>query len=333
MSDNCEKSIEFFKKYGVLILLFLIFLLALVFYYYYVSLGWWNFSELSSDWANFGSYSAGIFTGITFLGVLYQIYLTAKYQAKQDFERVFFMLLEQHNAQINHLDNKNIINDLYKYLTEEVKYSRLDDIKVNLNFGEKSSKYSDLNAYFLVLYRILKFLSNNVKYNCNNQYSSILRSFISRKLLFLLSFHLCINLDDKQYKSYREYINSFSFLEHMDLLAVEADFINGYLAQGKPSLEDIYENIARVVNGYSKTKNFSRQFEGILNKRKNREFMIEGYEKAEFILSKRKYFFIYLLSVFSEKAFKGNPYYRDMMITYQSYISKMKKDLNIQELK
>lgn len=321
----------YMKKYIVIIVAILLMIIALAPYIW--TFAKFGISENSDQWDHFGSYIGGIFSGLAFLGVVYQLHTTRLDQEKQDFERTFFMLLEQHNQKIQELNEKGIIDDLYNKIMNENSYTNIDDIRSNFNFGENLKEYSELNVYFLVLYRFLKYIYENDKFNSEksnskNKYSSVLRSFLSRKLLILLVFHLSINLDDKQYDEYRKYITYFSFLEHIDTLAIESDFLYRNILQGNIKKEELYKNLVGIAN--NKNVNIDRlpfSVKEVLGYRLDKFYPLNELDKNYF--SQRTYLFIYILSIFEENAFKGNPYYKDIQLTYQAYIQAMKEKLDI----
>lgn len=103
---------------------FAIFLTILAFGAYWYFAGRLGISNNGSDWANFGSYAGGIFAALAFLVVIYQNYQRDKEQNKQDFEKTFFMMLEQHNEKLHLLESKNIIiedkeNNLVNFYIQE----------------------------------------------------------------------------------------------------------------------------------------------------------------------------------------------------------------------
>ena len=325
----------YIKPYIVIIVAILLMIAALVPYMW--TFAKFGISSNSDQWDHFGSYIGGIFSGLAFLGVVYQLHTTRLDQEKQDFERTFFMLLEQHNQKIKELNEKGIIDKLYNKIMNEDSYTNIDDIRSNFNFGENLKEYSELNVYFLVLYRFLKYIYENDKFNSEksnskNKYSSVLRSFLSRKLLILLAFHLSINLDDKQYDEYRKYITYFSFLEHIDTLAIESDFLYRNIIRGHIKKEELYKELVKIVN--DKNVNIdklssSSSVKEVLGYRLNKFYPLKRQFDVGIYYSRRKYLFILILSIFEENAFKGNPYYKDIQLTYKEYIQAMKEKLKI----
>lgn len=275
MSKNSLKSIKKCKLYVVLAAMikeifnfiannkwyFLLVAILLGVYFFQFHGG---LSSNSEKWDHFGSYIGGIFSAITLLSVLHGMQLERKRfeeqkiefekerqeqkvefekerteqeerKRKEDFERTFFMMLEQHNINLRELENKlysdkRLVNEIYKIIVSKRTFSEIRN-----HFKEKDYFYSDLDVYFLNLYRVLKFLHKNKVYNIDNEYSSLLRSFISRKMLVILAYHLC-NIEE-QYREYINYINEFCFLEHLDLTDLEFRFISILTGREKEELK------------------------------------------------------------------------------------------------
>ncbi|MDG2942657.1 putative phage abortive infection protein [Exercitatus varius] len=342
------KEIFDFIKNNKWYVLLVLGLLGLYFYQFHGGL-----SSDSEKWDHFGSYIGGIFSAVTLLSVLHGMQLERKRfneqkaefenekreqeerRRKEDFERTFFMMLEQHNQKIKELNEKGIIDELYNKIMNEDSYTNIDDIKSNFNFGENLKEYSELNVYFLVLYRFLKYIYENDRFNSGksnskNKYSSVLRSFLSRKLLILLVFHLSINLDDEQYDEYRKYITYFSFLEHMDTLAIESDFLYRNIIRGHIKKEELYKELVKIVNNKNvNIDKLSSSAKEVLGYRLNKFYPLKLQFDVDTYYSRRKYLFILILSIFEENAFKGNPYYKDIQLTYKEYIQAMKEKLKI----
>ncbi|HDL1827867.1 TPA: hypothetical protein PWX83_002075, partial [Mannheimia haemolytica] len=107
-----REVIDFIKNNKWYVLL-VVLLLGLYFYQFHGGL-----SSDSEKWDHFGSYIGGIFSAVTLLSVLHGMQLERKRfkeqkeefendkrvlekrRRKEDFERTFFMMLEQHNLKI-----------------------------------------------------------------------------------------------------------------------------------------------------------------------------------------------------------------------------------------
>lgn len=308
---------------------------------------------LSSDsekWDHFGSYIGGIFSAVTLLSVLHGMQLErkrfneqkAEFEAekkeneerrrKEEFERTFFMMLEQHNETLRFLENKengtqnireyfnsqtiqkrSIVDNIYYYMAQntssfkEIRFSMKDDVN-----------YADVNAYFIVLYRILKFIYKNKEFNINKEYSSLLRSFLSRKILLILAYHLCQR--GKDYEEFKLYIREFSFLEHIDLMELEKQFINicvfNYLNE-RQVLDDIdyvFDNIVDkssqelityiIASGNYDNKSLDffrnlilRKKDGIMNNTLLSDIHLNGIQD---------HLFLHILRDLDKDSFKGN---------------------------
>ncbi|MBT9318843.1 putative phage abortive infection protein [Actinobacillus pleuropneumoniae] len=232
-----KEIIDFIKNHKWYVLL-VVGLLGLYFYQFHGGL-----SSESEKWDHFGSYIGGIFSAVTLLSVLHGMQLERKrfndqkiefenekkeqeeYRRKEEFEGTFFMLLEEHNNKLrflenkeNGIDGKSIVDNVYKYLEY---HATLKEIRFYLERGY--SLYADMNVYFLNLYHILKYIDENSRFNVNNRYSSLLRSFLSRKVLYILAYHLCDRNSD--FDNYINYIKKFHFLEHMSMFDLEVGFL------------------------------------------------------------------------------------------------------------
>lgn len=224
-------------------------LLGLYFYQFHGGL-----SSESEKWDHFGSYVGGIFSAVTLLSVLHGMQLERKrfneqriefenekkeqeeWRKKEDFERTFFMMLEQHNIKLRELEriSKDGFSLVDKIYNSVIFKSYFHSIRRDLNKNDRF--YSEIDSYFLNLYRILKFIYKNRSFNVDNEYSSLLRSFLSRKILIILAYHLCDR--GKQYSDYINYINEFSFLEHLDLDDLEFRFISYLTGFNKDELRN-----------------------------------------------------------------------------------------------
>ena len=219
----------------------------------------------SDKWDHFGSYIGGIFSGMAFLALIAEMkankkekklqeerYLTemrankkekklqeARYLTeiedlkkekdeqdkrwkKEDFERTFFMMLSQFNEKLSFLNNSDI-NNIYDSIVTD-SFSYFNTIRNNV----ENEKYSDINMLFINLYRILKFIDES-HFEINNKklYTGILRSYLSRKFLVVLGFHLLYR--DSSYNNYIEYINKYNIFEHIGLKYLEIKVIKNNL--------------------------------------------------------------------------------------------------------
>jgi hypothetical protein len=266
-------------------------LLGLYFYQFHGGL-----SSESEKWDHFGSYVGGIFSAVTLLSVLHGMQLERKrfneqriefenekkeqeeWRKKEDFERTFFMMLEQHNIKLRELEriSKDGFSLVDKIYNSVIFKSDFHSIRRDLNKNDRF--YSEIDSYFLNLYRILKFIYKNRSFNVDNEYSSLLRSFLSRKILIILAYHLCDR--GKQYSDYINYINEFSFLEHLDLDDLEFRFIsyltgfnkdelrNNFIEYHKNKSQFYYPDEASPLylswNGYDNTRRKSIIIDSIL---------------------------------------------------------------------
>lgn len=251
-------------------------LLGLYFYKFHGGL-----SSESEKWDHFGSYIGGIFSAVTLLSVLHGMQLERKRfneqkeefererkeqeerRRKEDFERTFFMMLEQHNETLRFLENNNngtqniregvysqiinkrsIVDNVYYYIARNT-----NDFPHIISLMKNDVNYADVNAYFINLYRILKFVYKHKEINIDNEYSSLLRSFLSRKMLLILACYLC---NQNDYDEYRSYVEEFSFFEHLDFVEIEKEFVK-YCTFDYIDSPDVCNDIEYIFNNiYSK---------------------------------------------------------------------------------
>lgn len=320
-----------------------------IYWFFVGEMKFFNFSNAGSDWANFGSYAGGIFAALAFLVVVHQNYERDKEQRKQDFERTFFMMSEHHNNKLRFLEDKNS-GVFYK----EMNISFVDYIYQVINEKQRSfssirqfidkecyKEYSELNSYFLNLFRILKFINKNSKFNEGNEYSSLLRSFISKKMLVILACHLCGR--DYTYNDYISYINKFNFFEHMDIQNFEIDFLesefqNSYLFnRGKFNFKMF--NLKLDINKYNDVKSF---FSCVLEYNELKENYLES-KVIKLVSCKRTFgsvtknlfidnykinkytqvhLFIYFITIF-DNAFNGNVEYKYIKNLYKEFAKEL----------
>ncbi|AWI51943.1 hypothetical protein DDU33_00315 [Actinobacillus porcitonsillarum] len=250
------------------------------------------------------------------------------------------MMLEQHNLKISSIEND--IDTVYDELTRAYKF---ETVRKKCEVGGLNKEYANINVYFLNLYRILRFIHNNNILNINNEYSGLLRSFLSRKLLVILAFHLCYR--DKSYNEFIKYINEFGFLEHIDLIYLESLMLSKTM--NNISQEIIYQNIleldsldecklnclissldnsgGRVVIMNDVSRNLVRSpsllecYRTILNvKRLNEQLDVTSLNSefnSDFFFSS---LFLAIIKRFDKRAFTGNKHIEQILLYYKRYL-------------
>lgn len=199
-----------------------------------ISLGaYWFFagqlgvSPNGSDWANFGSYVGGIFSGLAFLILIYQNYQReieqkqqSENQRKQDFERTFFMMLEQHNLRLSTLEKNQIISYYYSFITNEREWP-----KISHHFKGHKREYQELKLYIDYLCIFIDYIRKNKNDSNYTLYSSILVNSIPQNLIFILSVYIC-NEDEDERKKLLILLNEIKLFKLLDLMVFEALFIS-----------------------------------------------------------------------------------------------------------
>ncbi|EFM97316.1 putative phage abortive infection protein [Actinobacillus pleuropneumoniae] len=319
-----------------------IFVGVIAFGMYWIFVGdfrFFKFSNKGSDWADFGSYAGGIFAALAFLIVVYQNYERDKEQRKQDFERTFFMMLEQQNIKLTELRNKkvneqSIVENIYKEIMNYPRNEFTDSLRCEMEIGSLRESYTEINAYFLNLYRILKFIYENKELNIDNKYSSLLRSYIPKNLLIILSYHLYRR--DSSYNEYIGYINEFSFFEHLDLFVLETEYIYNITKYDKKLIYELINFIrlgryieVRVIienAGYTPGKNRNKLkqiFEAKITKQPIKADFRSPYHEIFY-----ENVFFYSLCTFSDQAFKGNIDYENIKVVYSQFVNYIKSKNN-----
>lgn len=326
-------------------------LLGLYFYQFHGGL-----SSESEKWDHFGSYVGGIFSAVTLLSVLHGMQLERKRfneqriefenekkeqeerRKKEDFERTFFMMLEQHNLKLNTLGQETI-DEIYDEIISN--HESFDSLRNKIEIQEKSKIYSEINSYFLLLYRILKFISENSELNYKNNYSSLLRSFLSHKLLVVLSYHLSNKGDS--YGEYIKYVNDFSFLEHINFIDLELEFIHQVSFLEKATLYDLFFKKEKcLLDALEKGEllrddfdsSFSESFlkEVIQSKQERRSITYTNFmglnlkwvTNRRYLNAELKYednIFVQILKTFSLSAFGKNREYAELILIYKNLVT------------
>lgn len=258
----CKKIIEYIKN-NIFYILALILISALLGLYFYKFHG--ELSSESQEWDAFGSYVGGVFSALAFIMLIIQMQIERKRFSeqkqefeqekkeqedrikKENFELTFFRLLEQHNTKLFKIegsgDGNSIVDEIYRDIVEFDFSKGVYRLRTIFEYGNKKEKYSDVNVYFLNLYRIMRFIDNSDVSN-KKEYFGILRSFLSKKILLILAFHL--SKRDPSYEKYVGFIDDYGFLEHLDLISLEVLFLKniGATLEG----EVIYEKIYKACN-------------------------------------------------------------------------------------
>lgn len=351
---------SFIEKYlwQIILAIGLIFL----FLYFYQFHG--KLSSNSDEWDKFGSYVGGIFSGMAFLALIAEMrankkekklqearYLTEiedlkkekdeqdKRWKKEDFERTFFMMLSQFNEKLSFLNNSDI-NNIYDSIVPN-SFSCFNTIRNNV----ENEKYSDINMLFINLYRILKFIDES-HFEISNKklYTGILRSYLSRKFLVILGFHLLYR--DSSYNNYIEYINKYNIFEHIGLKYLEIKIIKNNLKltdllyscikdkEYKTIIDYILikkdeHNIKNTYNnpGLNKIINIklSESSNDICNKFIQARIKGEPFKfPGGFNESSYDFIFMHLIANFKPEAFANSLEYRDTTTIYNLYISELK---------
>lgn len=374
--ESSFESKESFIEKNLWWILLVLGLIALGLYFYKFNNGFQGLAGSTSEWDHFGSYIGGIFSGMAFLALIAEMRANKKREKKQesryqkqindlekekeeqdkrwekekeeqdkrwkkeDFERTFFMMLSQFNEKLSFLKNSDI-NNIYGSIVP-ISFSYFNTIRNNV----EDEKYSDINMLFINLYRILKFIDES-HFEINNKklYTGILRSYLSRKFLVILGFHLLYR--DSSYNNYIEYINKYSIFEHIGLKYLEIKVIKNNLKLTNPLYESIDDKKYKTIIDYilikkdeynikstynnpdlNKIISLSKQSNDICYKFiqariKGELFKFPG-EFNKINESSYDFIFMHLIANFKPEAFANSLEYRDTTTIYNLYISELK---------
>lgn len=374
--ESSFESKESFIEKNLWWILLVLGLIALGLYFYKFNNGFQGLAGSTSEWDHFGSYIGGIFSGMAFLALIAEMRANKKREKKQesryqkqindlekekeeqdkrwekekeeqdkrwkkeDFERTFFMMLSQFNEKLSFLKNSDI-NNIYGSIVP-TSFSYFNTIRNNV----EDEKYSDINMLFINLYRILKFIDES-HFEINNKklYTGILRSYLSRKFLVILGFHLLYR--DSSYNNYIEYINKYSIFEHIGLKYLEIKVIKNNLKLTNPLYESIDDKKYKTIIDYilikkdeynikstynnpdlNKIISLSKQSNDICYKFiqariKGELFKFPG-EFNKINESSYDFIFMHLIANFKPEAFANSLEYRDTTTIYNLYISELK---------
>jgi len=205
-----------------------------------------NIMKTQSDWGAMGDYFGGILNPVlTFITIIILLWTThsqneelKKQLKRQDeetkkanFDKMFTLMLEQHNAFFLQNGFAESVTNIYKDLASEYcssihsHYVDFEESKKMLEKVFSNKENNTINAYLRFLYRFLKYLSEN-KNNIENinDYSDILRSFISDNLLHVIAINGLREPDVlSKFEEYRNLLSEFKFLEHMNLKTISKE--------------------------------------------------------------------------------------------------------------
>lgn len=160
-------------------------------------------------------------------------------QDKQRFEDTFFSLLDEHNRILTNITSYDGM-DSEKSMVAIVRNSLIGGLSLfnedTESVYEKKDKllkmYPQVNQYARVLYQILKFVASNcptstvkdsfssgsLKKTTSSKeeklYTSIIRSFLSEDIYYLLLINCFCESEDDQFFEYKLLIERYAFFEH-----------------------------------------------------------------------------------------------------------------------
>ncbi|GAA5113428.1 hypothetical protein GCM10023211_21550 [Orbus sasakiae] len=289
-----------------------------------------NIMTTQEDWGAMGDYIGGILNPIlTFITIIIllwtnhnqnkelkkQLERQDKESEKNDFDRMFTLMLEQHNAFFLQKDFSENITNIYNELTTS-RIRRADGV-INFNWTQKTlesifseGKHNTINAYLRFLYRFLKYLDDNENnVSCIYDYSGLLRSFISEHLLYVIAMNGLRNPSSiSKFEDYRKYLNKFKFLEHINLEQISMMMTN--------DIQLI--KIASYFQHINKKNDLEDKLKANLKEPKKNDYLtqleqenltIKNFQNEILKLNLNENFKLSLYIKYTSSAFDQNPYY------------------------
>ncbi len=218
-----------------------------------------KFEDIIKIWADFGDFMGGtlnpILSALSLFGLLFTIYYQNKELEetrkelkesriaqqeqseslklqngaieKQIFENTFFSLLKEVNGLLDEFyadeDGSAAYNKI-KELSDDGIYLKKEELKNKFNLLNKGV----IRNYFMMLYQILKFIDNSSSNINKKTYSNIVRANSGSFILSLLA----INCYSNDFSQFKEYLEKYSFFEHLDISSDELFFMFFILSEG-----------------------------------------------------------------------------------------------------
>ncbi|MDG2956155.1 putative phage abortive infection protein [Bisgaard Taxon 10/6] len=316
------KEIFNFIKNNKWYVLLVLGLLGLYFYQFHGGL-----SSDSEKWDHFGSYIGGIFSAVTLLSVLHGMQLERKRfneqkeefekdkkeqeerRRKEDFERNFFILLEQKNIKQKNLkkDIEKIIEVICSNNTYYLFMANRNDYDFSEKFKENRELYTKFLPYYLCLISIIKYLYDNREYDEQNSYLNLLKSVLDSNDMILLA---CLSLGRNE----KEYISDLSLFQNLDLKFLEILLLENVLNE-----EDmLIINKEKISINFSKNPFVKELFDTMHN---NREIDISLLEDED-VYNIADHLLIKILRGFDDRAFSQNINYNKLYVRYNKFIKR-----------
>lgn len=216
---------------------------------------------------------------LSFIALLFTIFISIKTQRIQSFDTTFNTLIEQHNRILSNLKVESPGNNFQSIIKKSI-----NSIKEAPSINEARSylinKDFDCDSYLRLVYQILNLVVNkyprilNIKVSKDQKrYSNILRAILDQETLFLIAINAASTKQTPSFDSYKILIEKTNFLEHLKpldefqpLLSELADIYNA-CAFG----ESIYKNeIFRLIkhkriSHINKSERIKKHLKVILN--------------------------------------------------------------------
>jgi hypothetical protein len=145
---------------------------------------------------------------------------------KQIFENTFFSLLKEVNGLLKEFytdENGLAVYDIIKELSDDRIYLKKEELRNKFNL----LNIGVMRNYFMMLYQILKFIDNSSSNINKKTYSNIVRANSGNYILSLLA----INCYSNDFSQFKEYLEKYSFFEHLDISSDVLFFIEVILKE------------------------------------------------------------------------------------------------------
>lgn len=239
---------------------------------------------------------------------------------QSNFDKMFTIMLEQHNNFFTQKDFNDKVTNIYDDLafTHINKERRKSDFSVinryTDNFNVKGlehvffeAEHSEVNGYLRFLYNFLKYLSQNREDIENaNTYSDILRSFVPPHLLHIIAMNgIRESYYSNEFDIYRNLLEEFNFLEHIDLSVFHQNLTK---TQGLENYSFHQNNIIKIEKKLAMNLSENDRAKLLQHLDKQQEARERSKETLrQFDFEKDFHFFIY--SKYRSSVFGTNPFY------------------------
>jgi hypothetical protein len=218
-------------------------------------IGWWLSLPLNkSDFINacvaFGTIASA--AGLVYFGKT-----TYESQKISEFYSLFPYLMEQHDLMLKECfdsrEGKNNLVKIYDFLICNFPNINEENIDFESRINEcveKIFQIAKFKAYFLILYRLIKYI-HNYEISDKSVYTGMIRAKIPFPVLFLVVLQSCKMQNDEQetYEHYRMLLDEYCFLEHLPTIH-SINWTNDIFLPSKANtnkIKNFFDNISYLI--------------------------------------------------------------------------------------